>query len=161
MATPTNLPATAVAGEILTAAYVNNLRGAFRILQVVSGATTGGLNSSSNTYIDSGLTATITPQSTSSLVLVVYSQNIFSTTATTGAGLRLLRGATTLDTVVDLCYGNASGTLGQHTLTFLDTPASTSAQVYKTQFNRNSGAGTITVQGNSNRSSMILFEISA
>lgn len=161
MATPTTLPASFTAGQVLTAAQMNNLRGAFRILQVVTAAATGGLNSTSTTYADTGLTATITPQATSSTILVVYSQNIFSTTSVTGAGLRLVRGATTLDTCIDLCYGNASGTLGQHTFVYLDTPASTSALTYKTQFNRNSGAGTITVQGNANRSSITLFEISA
>jgi hypothetical protein len=35
MATPTTLPASFVAGNILTAAQLNNLRGAFRVLQVV------------------------------------------------------------------------------------------------------------------------------
>jgi hypothetical protein len=33
MATPTNLPATFVAGNVLTAAQQNGLRGAFRVLQ--------------------------------------------------------------------------------------------------------------------------------
>ena len=40
MATPTNLPASFVAGAILTAAQQNDLRGAFRVLQVVQGTTT-------------------------------------------------------------------------------------------------------------------------
>ena len=33
MATPTNLPATQTSGNVLTAAWLNDLRGAFRILQ--------------------------------------------------------------------------------------------------------------------------------
>jgi hypothetical protein len=36
MATPTTLPASFVAGSILTAAELNDLRGAFRVLQVVN-----------------------------------------------------------------------------------------------------------------------------
>ena len=36
MATPTTLPATFVAGNVLTAAQMNDLRGAFRVLQIVS-----------------------------------------------------------------------------------------------------------------------------
>ena len=35
MATPTTLPASFTAGQVLTAAQMNDLRGAFRVLQVV------------------------------------------------------------------------------------------------------------------------------
>jgi len=161
MATPTNLPASATAGQVLTAQYVNDLRGAFRIMQVIQGTTTTGINSTSATYADTALTATITPQSTDSKILVVWSQNVFSSASGTGANLRLLRGATTLVTTIDLCFGNASGSLAQHTFLRLDSPASVSALTYKTQFARNGGAGTITVQPNASPSTITLFEISA
>jgi hypothetical protein len=36
MATPTTLPATFVAGNVLEAEQLNDLRGAFRVLQTVS-----------------------------------------------------------------------------------------------------------------------------
>ena len=161
MATPTTLPSSFTTGDVLTANQMNNLRGAFRILQVVSASTTTLASSTSTTWIDTNLTATITPQSTSSLILVVYSQDTYSSAATTGMGWRLVRGSTTLDTIVDICYGTASGMLGHSTATYLDSPASTSAQTYKTQMNRNSGTGIVYSQPNSNRSSIILFEVSA
>jgi hypothetical protein len=40
MAAVTTLPAAFVAGNVLTAAQLNNLRGAFRVLQVVQSITT-------------------------------------------------------------------------------------------------------------------------
>jgi hypothetical protein len=161
MATPTNLPASFVTGAVLTAAQQNGLRGAFRILQVVQGSATATVVSTSSTWVDTNLTATITPQSTSSLVLVVYSQNTFSSTATTGMGWRLVRGATTLDTIVDISFGTGSGNLSHSTASFLDSPASTSALTYKTQMNLNTGAGIVYSQPNFNRSSILLFEVSA
>lgn len=161
MATPTTLPSTFGAGGVLTASQMNNLRGAFRILQVVQGATTTVASSTSTTWIDTNLTATITPQSTSSLILVIYSQNMYTSIGNSGAGLRLVRGSTTLDTLVDICYGTASGFLAHSTASYLDSPASTSALTYKTQFNRNSGSAIVYAQPNSNRSSIILMEVSA
>jgi len=91
MATPTNLPAAQTTGNVLTAAWVNDLRGAFRILQVVQGATTTLASSTSSTFVDTNLSATITPQSTSSLILVVYSQDTFSSAASTGMNWRLVK----------------------------------------------------------------------
>lgn len=161
MATPTNLPASFSVGQILTASQMNALRGAFRILQVVEGTTTAVIGNSTAGYADSALTATITPQATSSKILVIVSQNIYSTGGTTGMNLRLLRNATTLDTLTDLVYGTNSGILTHSTSTYLDSPSSTSALVYKTQFSRNTGGGIVYVQPNANRSSITLMEISA
>jgi hypothetical protein len=53
MATPTNLPATQTTGNVLTAAYMNDLRGAFRVLQVVQGTpVTAEVSNSTSTYVD-------------------------------------------------------------------------------------------------------------
>ena len=161
MATPTNLPASQTTGNVLTAAYVNDLRGAFRILQVVSAENLTAATSTSATYVDSGLTATITPQATTSKILAIYSENIYTNAGTTGCGIRLVRGATTLDTVIDLSYGTSSGILASHAFTYLDSPSTTSATTYKTQFARTTGAGTVFVQPNNSRSSLILMEVSA
>lgn len=74
MATPTSLPATFVAGNVLTAAQMNDLRGAFRILQVVSTTKTDTFSASVAAGASSavtGLSATITPSSTDSKILVI------------------------------------------------------------------------------------------
>jgi len=131
------------------------------VLQVVSADTATLGSSTSATYADTGLTATITPKATTSKILAIYSQNIFTNAGTTGCGIRLVRGATTLDTVVDLSYGTASGILAHHTFTYLDSPSTTSATTYKTQFARTAGASTAFVQPNNSRSSLILQEIAA
>jgi hypothetical protein len=78
MATPTTLPATFVAGNVLTAAQMNNLRGAFRILQVVSTTKTDTFSASVASAGEAevtGLSATITPSATSSKILVIASVN--------------------------------------------------------------------------------------
>lgn len=163
MATPTNLPSSFTSGDVLTAANMNNLRGAFRILQVVQASYATQVSTTSGTYADTGLTASITPQATSSLIIAIYSHNIFTNAASTGGGIRLLRGSTTLKTDIDLCFGAGSGMLAQHSFIYLDSPASTSALTYKTQIARTTGAGTVFTQTNnaSNTSNLLLFEVSA
>jgi hypothetical protein len=161
MATPTNLPADFNPGQILTAGEMDALRGAFRILQVVSASTTTLSSSTSSTFADSSLTANITPQSSSSLILVIWSQDAFNSGSGTGVSVRLMRGATVLDSITDFVFGSNSNNLAHGTATYLDSPATTSTLTYKTQFARGAGAGTAFVQPNSNRSSILLFEVSA
>ena len=164
MATPTTLPAAAVAGDILTASYVNNLRGAFRVLQVVSATYSVETAKTNNTYADSGLTATITPSSTSSKILVLVSQNGLFKTGNTAVNCKLVRGATDIST---FCYGAgltstaADNGSGSASCIYLDSPATVAATTYKTQFMSLGNAATALVQYGSAMSTITLFEISA
>ncbi len=174
MATPTNLPAAAVSGDILTAAYVNDLRGAFRVLQVVQGNTSTIANNSTATMADTGLTATITPQATTNKILVLVSQAGCSKSAASAfnaLALQLLRGATVIQKFAQ--YAGYTGgadarylNIGNQNTVYLDSPASIAAQTYKTQFsNIGSGTALVTVQdtigGAVNNSTITLIEISA
>ena len=142
MATPTNLPAAQTTGNVLTAAYVNDLRGAFRILQVVESANDTTLRSTtSTTFADSGLSLTITPQASTNKILCVYFVNGYAGGATTGLGIRLLRGASTaVVSDLDNGYGSASGNAFNTMFYYIDAPSTTSATTYKIQYNRNQGA---------------------
>lgn len=161
MATPTNLPASQTTGNVLTAAYVNDLRGAFRILQVVQGTTVTTTSTTSATYSDTGLTATITPQSSSSQILVLITQGVYLDVAGTDAGFQLVKGSTSLVINAGVGYGTASANLVTWSLNYLDSPATTSATTYKTQFRRIGGTGTVYSQINGNRGTIILMEVSA
>jgi hypothetical protein len=166
MATPTTLPAS-FTSEILTSSAMNNLRGAFRILQVVQGKTSTQAASSSNTFADTGLTATITPQSASSKVLVIVSHNLCNksdASSLNSVSLKLLRGATDIHNMG--VYLGFTGTAIQNwfsaSSTYLDSPATTSATTYKTQFASPFNTASITVQaGNNGESTITLMEVSA
>ena len=72
MATPTTLPSSFTAGQVLTAAQMNNLRGAFRVLTVNSVTKTDTFSTTSTSFVDvTGLSLTITPQSSTSKFLLV------------------------------------------------------------------------------------------
>jgi hypothetical protein len=137
------------------------------VLQVVN-ATYGTLvSSTTNSYVDTGLTATITPTSASSKILVLVSQNGVSKTSVFAAdiGLILLRGATTI-TGISLSWGyGLSSRIDDNTLStcYLDSPATTSATTYKTQFKNSDAAGTVYLQYNGTNavSTITLMEIAA
>lgn len=167
MATPTNLPASFTSGQVLTAAQMNNLRGAFRILQVVNATTTTVTQNNTNVYADTTLTATITPQASSSLVLVLVSQNgCFkrATDAENRMNIRLLRGATAISTFANglfLYTGTAISGGAAASVCYLDTPATTSATTYKTQFMNPQNVNGVIVQESSSMSTITLLELSA
>ena len=175
MATPTALPATFTAGQVLTAAQQNALRGAFRILQVVSVFKADTFSMTGSTYTDvTGLSASITPQASSSQIICMGQINTSTATGEQVFG-QLLRGATVIgngtggSTVNGITSGGAASTAGMQTtpIFFVDSPATTSATTYKIQI-KASGAGVVayinrrhidTAVGGS--SSLILMEVSA
>ena len=165
MATPTNLPEDFSPGQVLTAADMDDLRGAFRILQVVYGGTTTEVSNSTSTFTDTGLTATITPQATSSKVLVMIAQQAFkdNSNAENRLEIRTFRGATQIASTGGLFLYTSTVDFMQTTysLCLLDTPATTSATTYKTQFMNPNNTATVRVQIGSSLSTMILMEVSA
>ena len=166
MATPTTLPATFVSGDVLTAAQMNDLRGAFRVLQVVVGTTTTSVSNSTNVYADTTLTATITPTSTNNKILIyVNHASVYKsvTDAVSRLNMIFLRGATNLlqfGTAIAFT-GTASENYSNAPMILLDTPATISATTYKTQFMNPANAAFVSVQSNSTESQMLLMEISA
>ena len=171
MATPTTLPASATAGQVLTAQYVNDLRGAFRVLQVVTGTRDVQVANATNTFVDTGLTASITPSSVDSKILIMVSQNGAGKAAGNSGSalqLQLLRGASTIIVFEGLGgYTNSSlaNVAGSFSTVFLDSPATTSATTYKTQFRNVANASAVEVQngggGLATVSTICLMEISA
>ena len=165
MATPTNLPASFTTGQVLTATQQNDLRGAFRILQVVTGTNATFTTYNTTTYSDSGVTATITPQSTSSKILVVAFMNGTVRGAEDAANhlnFQILRGATKVQEVLQLHNtGTALLQVGTCTMQILDSPASTSALVYKVQGKNGRAGSTVGSQYQNTTSSIILYEVSA
>ena len=119
------------------------------VLQVVS-ATNGTFTSTtSSTYSDTGLTATITPQSTTSKILVIVD---ISGTYATGAGnailgLQLVRNGSSILQIEGSAGYSAIGTAERDfgnsgCCNYLDSPLTTSPTTYKVQFKNVNAAGT-------------------
>ena len=135
------------------------------VLQVVTSTTSTKVDSTSSTFADTGLSASITPISTSNKVLVFATiSGIFNNgAATTGTMLRLLRGAAEIVVMENVAaYSPDAVGTGSSSTQYLDSPASTSSVTYKVQFANRNAAGQVSVQfdGNST-SSIVLMEIAA
>lgn len=140
------------------------------VLQVVQGTLTGNFQStSSSTFIDTGLTASITPKFSTSKILVIVEQSGCSKqSGNTGFNLRLLRGSSTIQTITDA--GFYTGTTADTRFNivsgcYLDSPATISSTTYKTQFaNYANGVGSVYVNDYGNTfttSTITLLEIAA
>lgn len=168
MATPTSLPATFVAGNVLTAAEMNDLRGAFRILQVVQATYSTAESTTSSSYVDTSLAATITPSSATSKVLVLCNGGSYAerTGTSTGVGEHAIeRGGSQIyefatTAYVDTATSAIKAIYTSFTLSYLDSPATTSATTYTLQ-HKISASGTLTTFYNNDTGSLILMEVSA
>ena len=135
------------------------------VLQVVSERTGTETTSSSSSYTDTGLTASITPSSTSSKILVLVQQSFAKYSADTKGNIRVYRDTTEIGGAVPArelgdTNSSAMNAIGiGFSCSILDTPSSTSSLTYKTQFNNNDGTGTCTVQYSSGSSYITLMEI--
>jgi len=135
------------------------------VLQVVQGTTATGVANSTTTYADTGLSASITPISANSKVLVLVSQNGLYKTAGSSANsiyLKLLRGATDLQ-VFAVSAGFDSVAIARYlggiSTAFLDSPATTSAVTYKTQFRNETPAASVSVNFAAPTSAITLIEV--
>jgi len=141
----------------------SEMAGAGQVLQVVNATTSTNVNQSTTTLIDTGLSATITPKFASSKILVTVFQNgVAKNSAGTFERINLLRGATllySLEGAVGVNGTSSPNYVGTVGTTYLDSPATTSATTYKTQFNNEGGAGTTSVQVNGATSTITLMEI--
>lgn len=136
------------------------------VLQTVTGTTSTEVTNSGGSYTDTGLTATITPKSATSKILVLVNQvGVVKNNgnASNGIYLKLLRNGTQISLITNAA-GYTGTTLvnyvGTLSTSYLDSPATTSALTYKTQFTNNTSAGTVYVQASSEATSTItLMEI--
>jgi hypothetical protein len=134
------------------------------VLQVVQGTYATQVTNSTTTYTDTGLTATITPRSTSSKILVFVTMNGLEKStgnSTNSHAFKLLRDATLVSEYAQyINYTNSAlALMSGHPFNYLDSPSSTSALVYKVQFKNMTAASAVYVQSNSNISTITLMEI--
>jgi hypothetical protein len=148
--TKMSVTSSGVDGANLTNIPAANLTGSLpagmggKILQVVSTLRTGEFTTTSGSFVDvTGITATITPSSTSSKIYISMSVPV-GDSAGAYAHMRVLRNGTAIG-LGATPNGNASGvsfvTQGYQSsnqcltipFTFLDSPATTSAVTYKLQ----------------------------
>ena len=133
------------------------------VLQVVNATYSTETSSSTSTYADTGLTATITPKFSTSKILVLVNQSgVRKSAANTWVGIQLQRnGSSIVQIETTGGYTNEATPNGvaSSSTSYLDSPATTSSVTYKTQFNSGQNLATTYVQVNNTTSTITLMEI--
>lgn len=142
--------------------------GGGKVLQVVYGMynTQTAINSSS--YVDTGLSATITPSSATSKILILASNYVYfdSASGNPGVGLQIVRTSTAVyeqspnQDSFGIIIGTSGGRglRGSINMQYLDAPSTTSATTYKTQAKTSTNSY---FQWDASKSNIILMEIGA
>ena len=136
-----------------------------KIVQIVMGTTATAVGTDSTSYINTGLTASITPTSSSNKVLVLVSQIatvIQDTNSTRDTDFILVRGSTTIARNYSQTISPTATTRFHITnsINYLDTPNTTSATAYKTQVKGSGSGWDIYLQkDNVSDSQIILMEV--
>jgi len=134
------------------------------IIQVVQGSYSTQTSFTTGSYADTGLTASITPTSSASKILIIVHHASCSKDTTSSSGrfdTILLRGSTEItkfgdnDAYTATTVDNHIGTVST---TYLDSPATTSTVTYKTQIKNE--AGTVYFCINNAKSTLTLMEVS-
>ena len=134
-----------------------------KVLQVVSATYATEANNSTSTYADTGLTASITPSATASKVLILVSSgSIYRSNANVlnRMSYRLVRGATQIYET-EVIYSPGVELKSSHSISYVDSPSTTSSTTYKTQFMNVANAASVSVQNNSTTATITLLEIGA
>jgi hypothetical protein len=158
----TVLDLPAVSGTVITTGSPQS----GSVLQVVNANYGTQVINNTNTYADTGLTATITPKFSTSKILVLVTQSCKKLAGNTGSGvnIKLFRNSTDLGLRV-FVQGYTNTSLEFYSMAafqFLDSPSTTSATTYKTQFNNDINAAGAAVQAdNAGVSTITLMEIAA
>ena len=144
--------------------------GGGKVLQVVQDTLTTSYTTTSTSFGDTGLEVTITPTLATSKIMVYVSVPSADATLSGTGGLgygaaRLLVGATVLQYNETGSYNVASATnpsfLASMSMSYLDSPATTSATTYKVQAKKETGTSFAFIASATRICSIVVMEIGA
>jgi len=158
-------------GTVLTAdsAEVTGLKwatpaAAGKVLQVIQATYATQVNVTTTTFTDTGLSVTITPSSATSRVMIIATHSgSGKDTGDTSATFRLMRGASSIGTFAAIVgtTGSTLTNISNVTISYVDSPATTSATTYKTQLNSPSNITKAFTGAGAGTSTIIAMEIGA
>ena len=132
------------------------------VLQVVSAATNTNTSTTSSSFVAiTNLTASITPTSSTSKILVLVNMNIYGASVNTEAVATIYRAGADLtggSGFADV-YAGSTDIIQQAPMVYLDSPATTSSTTYAVYFKRTQGTATIQSSLRGTTNTITLMEI--
>jgi len=133
------------------------------ILQVVTANKDSEGSTTSTSFTDTGLSVSITPSSASSKIFVLYTGTA-GNDGTQESYFTLVRGSTNLGNgtqgLMRVWYSGSSGYhFGGLSMSYLDSPSTTSATTYKVQYR--TASGTVYTSAGNARDTLTVFEVAS
>ena len=131
------------------------------VLQVLIVEDSSVMSVSATTYVDTNMSLSITPSSTSSKILCLWNVQAKCSTAQSGFGTQLVRGSTniwTSGTNYNIYCGTHTDSRVSGDFKYLDSPSTTSAITYKVQVQPHNNI-TINFNEGGNKTQLVLMEI--
>ena len=131
------------------------------VVQVVEVQNTTSSSTTSTSFVDSGLSASITPKFSTSKILCQISAGIGNTGTSADIVIQVLRGSTQVLECARLSFNTGGHGNAQQFFQVLDSPSTTSATTYKLQMKADGGTTRIndSASNGSGSSSIVLMEI--
>ena len=161
---------TGTSGQVLTSGGVGvaptfqtAASGGGKVLQVITGEVTTSTSVATSTFTDVGLSASITPSSTSSKILCMWTMQGSFGSYNSSIGVQLVRGSTNVYSTSGLSDVRQGGGGWDYSLArsyyYLDSPSTTSATTYKVQVG-SKDSKSVSVNSTS-KQTLVLMEIGA
>jgi hypothetical protein len=135
------------------------------VLQVVNATYNTSFTTTSTSFQATGLTASITPSSSSSKILILVTQELYQNAGNGSGILTIYRGSTSGTNLGNSSFGFASNYTFATSIAsgasaiYLDSPSTTSSTTYITAIRTESGS--VITSANAQVATMILMEIAA
>ena len=152
----------AISGASLTG-FTSSQMPAGSIVQLTQAQLNTQFSTTSTSYVDTGFSGSITPTSSSNKIYIIAGICAYNTAANGVSPITIYRGSTRISDSAAFghAYGySSSGShVTHHTVTFLDTPNTTSSTEYKIYITIGSLGGTMYISVNGTSSTITLMEL--
>lgn len=135
-----------------------------KVLQVVSVSTTTNTSTTSSSFVAvTNLTASITPSSSTSKILVQVNMNIYGASVNSEAVATIYRASSDLTAGSGFAdvYAGSTDIIQQAPMLYLDSPSTTSSTTYAVYFKRTQGVSSIQSSLRGTTNTITLMEIAA
>ena len=160
-----NIQGSSSSSNTISVASGHVLNAPGHVIQTVYSSLSSTESTTSTSFVNTSLAASITPTSSSSKILVMVHAAMYMNTGDMHAVAGIFRGNVSGTDIgnspysIGSSYQGAGAGKGTISCAILDSPSTTSAQTYTVGMRRNGVSGTVYISVNSEKSTIVLQEI--